>query len=125
MSKRRIARRQIADAHLSSTDRGARLLAASGGDLEHAERIDGVLDDLRAHGSAPADFISEDGGNVGRSAPVISLPRPYDRELEQELEVEAVANVLGWWPATLLGLAAWFSLFGVAWSIYLVVEAVT
>lgn len=114
MSKRRIARRQIADAHLGATDRGARLLAASGGDVEHAERIAGELERYACN-------VDESAG----IAPVISLPRPYDRELEQELEVEAVANVLGWWPATLLGLAAWFSLFGVAWSIYLVVEAIT
>ena len=107
MSKRRIARRQIAAAHLASTERGARLLAACDGDADHALRVAG---ELERRGLAE----------------VIALPRrPYDHALEEELELEAVVNVLGWWPAALLGLASWIALAAIAFGAYSLVEAFT
>jgi len=114
MSKRRIARRQIAAAHLQSTDRGARLLAACNGDVEHAQRVAGELERYSCN-------VDESAG----LAPVISLPRPYDHALEEELELEAVVNVLGWWPAALLGLASWIALAAIAFGAYSLVEAFT
>jgi len=106
--------RRIAEAHLASSDRGARLLAAAGGDAEHAARIDHVLDDLRAHSVAP------------RAAEVIELPRrPYDRELEHvdELE-ERLRPVAGWTVAIALSLLAWLALFGAVWAAWLVWQAI-
>jgi len=100
----RPSRKSIAAAHLASSTRGARLLAASGGDAEHAARIDAALSE-RGLEASPAE--------------VIRLPvGPYDRALDDELELEAVANVLGWWPAMLLGLAGWLLIAGAAWTIY-------
>jgi hypothetical protein len=73
MSTRRIATRHT---RLSGSKEVNRLVAASGGDVEHAKRIEAVLEDLRANSKAP------------RSADVICLPsRPYDYEREPELEL--------------------------------------
>jgi hypothetical protein len=80
MTHRKPSPERIAEAHLATSERGPRLLAAAGGDAEHAARIDRVLDDLNAHSHAP------------RSSEVIQLPRrPFDRELEEEPDVELLA----------------------------------
>jgi len=118
MSKRRIARRQIAAAHLRGTARSNRLLAAAGGDEEHAARIEGVLEDLAAHSCRSTD-VDESAGLA--PAPVISLPlRPYDRELDvAELELPGVLpSVAAWLVAIGVALAAWAALAAVAFALY-------
>ena len=114
MRHRRPTSTQIGQSHFSSPERGARLLAAAGGDADHAQRIDEVLTDLRAHSVAP------------RSAEVVELPRrPYDRELEHvdELE-ERLRPVAGWTVAIALSLIAWLALFGAVWAAWLVWQAI-
>ena len=117
MSRRKIARRQIAAAHLQSTARGARLLAAADGDVEHAERIDHALAELHAVDSRPL-------------APVINLPtsfactvdeagdaRPYDFTLE--LASERRRSLAEGWPTALaLGLAVWALLLAIAGGVW-------
>jgi hypothetical protein len=104
--------RRIAEAHLRSSERGARLLAAAGGDAEHADRIDRVLDDLRSN-ARPAD--------------VIQLPkRPYDREAELELErgrprLDSFLAVFVW---ALAGLGAWALVVALGFGLYELVQAV-
>jgi hypothetical protein len=106
--------RTLAEAHLASSERGARLLAAAGGDAEHADRIDRVLEDLAANSSAP------------RSSEVIQLPaRPYDRELDPEpLPVlrSPASPVVVWAGVALLGLLAWALLAAVAFGLYSLVS---
>jgi len=123
MSKRRIARRQIAAAHLQSTERGARLLAASDGDAEHAERIDRVLEDLREHALGPP------------LAPVVHLPRPYDYECDVDESAGLRELSLADKPRTDLplsamlvgagfGIASWIVLAAIAFGIYELVGAI-
>jgi hypothetical protein len=101
---------RIAEAHLATSERGPRLLAATGGDAEHAARIDRVLEDLKAHSSTP------------RSSEVIRLPtRPYDREereLEPELEAPAAWTSLSVGVAIGAGLLLVLILFAIAGGLY-------
>jgi hypothetical protein len=105
---------RIAEAHLASSERGARLLAATGGDAEHAARIDRTLEDLRANSRPPA--------------PVIRLPaRPYDREQELE-ELELAPRSFLDSPVSLVvwagvGVGIWVVLAAIAFVLYLLVDA--
>lgn len=113
MTRRRIAARHIAAAHLRTTERGPRLLAASDGDAEHAARIDRTLDDLRAHSR--------------ELAPVVHLPRPhvdasgrvppYDLELD-EFDPPLERDPLGGWLLALaIGLGAWAIIAAIAYGL--------
>jgi hypothetical protein len=109
----RPSKRSIAEAHLRSSTRGARLLAASAGDADHAARIDRTLEELRANSRPPAE--------------VISLPaRPYDREQEPELELAPRAFLdsplsLVVWAGT--GVLVWVVLAAVAFAVYSLVQS--
>ncbi len=112
MGNRKIAARQIADAHLASTDRGARLLAACDGDLEHAERIDAVLGELDSRPLAPvismptsfACTVDEPGG-----------ARPYDLGLDGPLERRSLLD--SWLVAVALGVALWAIIAAIAYGV--------
>jgi hypothetical protein len=105
--------RRIAEAHLASSARGARLLAAAGGDAEHAARIDRVLDDLVDNAVIPEPPPA--------ASEVIRLPaRPYDQELEPEL----VSRPVGWTAALVLGAIGWLVVLGLIYAVVLVVEAI-
>jgi hypothetical protein len=113
LSHRRIAKQQIGLRHLESIDRNARLLAASGGDRDHADRIGAVLDDL--------------GANARLSRPpaeVIRLPRPYDQELEEppafRTTGEPAVSPLGagWLLAAIAGVLVWALIVGVAFGLW-------
>jgi len=93
---------------LGSSERSARLLAAAGGDAEHAARIEHVLEDLRAHSKPPAN--------------VIRLPRVRDDWLDsQELEAElepSLSPAKAWAIAAAIGLVSWAILAGLAFLVY-------
>ena len=111
--------RRIAEAHLASSTRGARLLAASGGDAEHAARIDAVIDDLTDHAVIPLRPPQE---VPDEALEVIRLPRrPYDRDVDDEL-VPRVSRPTGWTTALVLGGLSWLILAGVVAGFVLLVE---
>lgn len=118
MTRRRIARRQIAVAHLQSTERGARLLAACNGDVEHAERIEHALADYDSRPLAPVvhlprrfECVVDEAGGA----------RPYDVELDPPLEARRTLGE-GWPVAFAFGLALWALLlalaYGLAWLVH-------
>src|SRR5215472_10294951 len=112
MRHRRPTSTQIGQSHFSSPERAARLLAAAGGDAEHAQRIDDVLTELRAHSHAP------------RSAEVIELPRrPYDQALDdvdEELELAHPRLSAGaaWLVAIAASVAVWLVLAAIAFGVW-------
>jgi hypothetical protein len=115
MSTRRIATRHTRLSGSEEVNADSRLVAASGGDVEHAARIEAVLADLRANSKAP------------RSADVICLPsrRPYDREREPELELpprsflDAPVSLVVWAG---VGLLIWVVLAALAFGLYSLLE---
>jgi hypothetical protein len=117
MSNRRIARRHIAAAHLASTARGARLLSASDGDAQHAERIDLALRELGAPDDRPLAPVVQLPRSFACSIDEAGGARPYDHELEPPSA--------GWVPAVGLGLAAWAVLAGLAFACYAIAQAFT
>ena len=105
MSTRRIAGLHSAD---NEGEVDPRLVAASGGDVEHARRISDVLEQRRA---------------AAQSAEVIRLPRLYpDDWLEPGAELESppfrFSTGLAWAVAIGIGLAIWGLVAAIAYGGY-------
>jgi len=88
-----MSNRRIAGLHSANKGKGPhpRLIAASGGDVEHAERIADELGRVRANREASSTYSAKPGEKPGELELVIRLPRLYPEDwLEPDAELEEV-----------------------------------
>jgi hypothetical protein len=118
---------------LLRSDRGQRVLAACDGDAEEAKRIIDELERMAdaaevdaALACSPLD-VDESAGQ----AEVVTLPRPYDRELEETIgelvdrRPGVPVGFAGWTVAIAVGSILWLIIAAAGYGLFLIVQAAT